>query len=37
LMWYDQSGNPETPASAVFDRENLREIVRQLADFIQVL
>jgi hypothetical protein len=36
LMWYDHDGNPETPASAVFDRDNLRELVRQLADFIVV-
>jgi hypothetical protein len=36
LMWYDAKGTPTIPASGVFGKNELRDITRRLADFIQV-
>ncbi len=34
LMWYDSRGIPTIPISAVFERADLSEMLRRLADFV---
>jgi hypothetical protein len=36
LIWYDPAGCPLTVASAVFDRDVVKEMVRRVADFIVI-
>jgi hypothetical protein len=34
LMWYDSRGVPSIPISAVFERSDLSEMLRRLAEFV---
>ena len=34
FMWYDPSGIPTIPLSGIFDKAELAEMERQLADFV---
>jgi hypothetical protein len=34
LMWYDSNGVPTIPLSGIFDRNDLQEMVGQLATFV---
>lgn len=34
LMWYDPQGMPTIPLSSVFDRQDLSNMLAQLADFV---
>jgi len=34
LMWYDPAGIPTIPLSGIFDRNDLREMLGQLANFV---
>jgi hypothetical protein len=34
LMWYEPSGIPALPLSAVFDRDDLEQMIGQLARFV---
>ena len=36
LMWYDRQGSPTIPLSGILGAQDIREIVKRLADLIQI-
>ena len=37
LMWYDENGNPKTGGSSIIAIEKLKEMVRRLSDFTEII